>query len=106
MIGSPAGKPRSGVASRVLITLGYIALTPVAFYIAVTTVFLGDTGKHIDGVAFLIVTSFVWPVTCIVAAGLPWLLQRRPRWVRLSVLALPILYPMFWMFVLYPLALH
>jgi hypothetical protein len=104
MMGSPAEKPGSRLVLRVLMTLGYVALTPLAFYVAVMTAFLSDSGKHLEAVTFLIVTSFVWPVTCLVAAVLPWLLQRRARWVRVSVLALPILYPLFWMFGLYPLA--
>jgi hypothetical protein len=101
---SPVERQRSGLLPRVLVTLGYLALTPVAFYAAVMSVFLSDSGEHLDAVAFLIVTSFIWPITCVIAAILPWLLLRRPRWVRLSVLALPIFYPPFWMFGLYPLA--
>jgi hypothetical protein len=104
MTNPPAERPRVGFLPRVLITLGYIVLTPVALYVAVMTVFLSDSGKHLDAVTFLIVTSFVWPITCLVAATLPWLPLRGPRWVRLSVLALPFLYPLFWMFGLYPLA--
>ena len=85
-------------------TLGYVLLTPVALYVAATTAFMSDSGQHLNAVTFLILASFVWPITCLIAAVLPWFLQRRSRWVRWSVLALPILYPPFWLFGLYPLA--
>ena len=95
---------RPGLLSRILMTLAYVALTPVALYGSVMTVFLSDSGKHLDAVTFLIVASLIWPLTCLVAAVLPWLPSRLPRWMRWGGLALPILYPAFWMFCLYPLA--
>ncbi len=39
MMGSPAEKPGSRLVLRVLMTLGYVALTPLAFYVAVMTAF-------------------------------------------------------------------
>jgi hypothetical protein len=89
----------------IIVSIGSLMALPLSLF--VTLIIVGFMAEAPGHDAFLNVrgtAALLWPLTFLPAAIAPWWLTKRQAWKGFWPAVVPILYPVFWAFVIWPIA--